>query len=368
MFWRFVIGAVKFRRKRLLLAFAGLAVAATLATTLFSIYSDIDRKMRREFRGYGANIAVVPAGDSQTVPLQAVEEAERLGATAAPFIYTVERMDGAGRNGNERLVVAGVDFRRAGPLTSYWRITGEHVANAGECLAGAAVAAHFHLSAGQSAALASGACVIRGIVSTGGAEDNQLFVPFDRAARDAGFENAASLVQVRAEGQRVEQVRAALARAIPAADVRVLHAIAETEASVVLKVQTTLFMLTLLILAIATLCVTGNFSALVIERGKEIGILKAIGAAEAKIATLFLSESLLLALVSSLVGYAAGLAAAYAIGRTIFTGAPQSSPAGVNFAVFVPVVAVTVLVAAIATILPASRIWRIDPAVILRGE
>jgi hypothetical protein len=52
VFWRFVIGAVKFRRRRLLLAFAGLAVAATLATTLFSVYSDIERKMRREFRGY----------------------------------------------------------------------------------------------------------------------------------------------------------------------------------------------------------------------------------------------------------------------------------------------------------------------------
>ena len=362
MFWRFVIGAVKFRRKRLLLAFAGLAVAATLATTLFSIYSDIERKMRREFRGYGANIVVVPAGDSRTVPLRAVDEAERLGAAAAPFVYTV------GRIGNERVVVAGVDFRRAGPVTTYWQIAGERAANAGECLAGAALAAHFHLSAGQSAPLESGACVIRGIVSTGGAEDNQLLVPFDRAARDAGFENAASIVQVRADGARIEPLRAALAGAIPAADVRVLHAIAETEASVVLKVQTTLFLLTVLILAIATLCVTGNFSALVIERGKEIGVLKAIGAAEAKIAALFLSESLVLALVSSVVGYAAGLAAAYAIGRSIFTGAAQGSLAGVNFAVFAPVVAITLLVAAIATIVPASRIWRIEPAVILRGE
>src|SRR5690349_24997385 len=103
MFWRFVLGAVKFRRRRLFLAFSGLAVAATLATALLSVYSDIDRKMRHEFRGYGANLTVAPAPESQTVPLTAVAEAERLGAVAAPFLYTV------GRIGEERVVVAGID-------------------------------------------------------------------------------------------------------------------------------------------------------------------------------------------------------------------------------------------------------------------
>ena len=138
MFWRFVLAAVKFRRRRLLLAFSGLAVTATLATALFSIYSDIDRKMRHEFRGYGANLVIAPAGNAQTVPVRAVAEAERLGAVAAPFLYTI------GRIGDERVVVAGVDFGRAAPLTSYWQVAGAHTAMSGECLAGSALAAHFH--------------------------------------------------------------------------------------------------------------------------------------------------------------------------------------------------------------------------------
>src|SRR5262249_35685883 len=50
MFLRFVIAAVRFRRRRLVLAFSAVAVAATLATALFSVYSDIERKMRVEFR------------------------------------------------------------------------------------------------------------------------------------------------------------------------------------------------------------------------------------------------------------------------------------------------------------------------------
>ena len=358
MFWQFVLAAVKFRRRRLLLAFTGLAVAATLATTLLSVYSDIERKMRREFRGYGANLVIAPVLHSQTVPLTAVDKAVRLGAVAAPFIYTV------GRIGDERVVVAGVDFHRAGPLTSYWRVDGARTAGSGECLAGATAAAHFHVAVGQTLPLASGSCVVRGIVATGGAEDSRVIVPFERAAADSGFQNSASVVEARADGRRVEEIRAALARAIPEADVRVLHAIAETEANVVLKVKYAVLFLALVIFGITILCVTGNFSALVIERSKEIGILKAIGAAEGKIAALFLSESLVLALGSTVAGYALGLAVAFAIGRKIFSDAGI----GVNFGVFVPVMAVTMVVAAVATLLAASRIWRIEPALILRGE
>ncbi len=350
MFWSFVIRAVRFRKRRLMLAFSALAVAATLATALFSVYSDIERKMRVQFRGYGANIIVAPAAGRQTVPLAAVAIAERQGAVAAPFLYTVGSLAG------EPVVVAGIDFSRAGPLTNYWRVDGARTAGAGECLVGSTVAAHFRLKIGQRTELG----IVRGIVTTGAAEDSQVMVPF-------GLQDAASLVQVRADGARLTEVQAALARALPATDVRLLHAVAETEANVVLKIRSTLFLLTVLILAITTLCVTSNFSALVLERSKEIGILKAIGATEKKIAALFLSESLILGLASTAAGYGFGLLVAWWIGRQIF---PESAAAGVgvNYGVFLPVAGVTLAVAAAATLAAAARIWRIKPAVILRGE
>ncbi|HWC00420.1 MAG TPA: ABC transporter permease, partial [Bryobacteraceae bacterium] len=301
MFWRFVLAAVRLRRRRLLLAFAALAVAATLATALFSVYTDIERKMRAEFRGLGANLILAPEGDAQSISLAGIAEAERLGAAAAPFLYTVVRLNG------EPVVVAGVDFGHAAPLTAYWRVEGSRSAGEGECLAGATLAAHFHLTPGKQAGLAGAPCIIRGIVTTGGDEDARLMVPFATAGRLAGLEDRASLIQVRAAGERLAQVRSTLARLLPNVDVRELHAVAETEANVVLKVRAVLFLLTALILAITTLCVTSNFSALVLERSKEIGILKAIGAAERKIAALFLSESLLLGLGSTIVGYGVGL-------------------------------------------------------------
>ena len=173
-------------------------------------------------------------------------------------------------------------------------------------------------------------------MSSGGAEDAQVILPFDARRSWRACSDAASVVQVRADGQRLAAMQAALAKALPGADVRLLHAVAETEANVVLKIRSTLFLLTALILAITTLCVSSNFSALVLERSKEIGILKAIGAAEKKIAALFLSESLILGLASAAAGYGVGLLVAWWIGRQIF---PESAAAGVgvNYGVFLPV-------------------------------
>ena len=360
-FWNFVLRAVQFRKHRLGLAFAALAVSATLATALFSVYSDIERKMRAQFRGFGANIVMAPAGGAQTVPLSAVELAERQGAVAAPFIYTV------GRVASEPVVVAGTDFRRAGPLIDYWRVTGAHAVTSGDCLVGSSVAAHFRVKLGEKLDLENAPCAIRGIVSSGGAEDAQVILPFEIAAQLAGVHDAASLVEVRAPGERLPSVTAALAAQLPGADIRLLHAVAETEANVVLKIRSTLFLLTVLILAITTLCVSSNFSALVLERSREIGILKAIGAAEKKIAALFLSESLVLGIASAVAGYGVGLLVAWWIGRRIF---PESAAAGVgvNYGVFLPVAGVTLAMAAAATLAAAARIWRIRPAVILRGE
>jgi putative ABC transport system permease protein len=94
---------------------------------------------------------------------------------------------------------------------------------------------------------------------------------------------------------------------------------------------------------------------LLLERSQEIGILKAIGAAERKIAALFLSESLILGVASAVVGYGVGLLVAWFIGRQIF---PESAGSGVG----------TLAMAAAATMAAAARIWRIRPAVILRGD
>lgn len=314
--------------------------------------------MREVFRSYGANIAAVPASGPH-VPLALVAAAEHLGAEAAPFLVTSANI------GSSPIPVTGFFPSKSAGMTSYWHMQGSRDIRQGDCLAGELIAAQLGLKLGSEVPLAGSACTLKGIVSTGGAEDRELLVTFETAAAIAGVSDFASIVEIRAPGDKVESIRSALAHDFPAADVRTIQAVAASESTVVLEIRASLFLLTLLILAITTLCVSSSFSEMVIERSREIGIMKALGAAERRIAALFVSESAVLAIAATLTGYVAGVFAAAAIGREIFGGAFRPEA---DWLVFAGVALVTLIVAAVATAIPASRIWRVQPAIILRGE
>jgi putative ABC transport system permease protein len=352
MFFRFLLRALEYRKQRLALAFSALAVAATLATVLFGIYSTSDKRIHDEFRSYGANLVAAPA-NGNSVPLIVEGAAVNLGAEVVPFLVT------SAPTGNEAIAVVGY---RPGPvatrMTSYWHVTGTRDIDPGECLAGELLAGRLGLQIGQSLSWTQPPCTLKGIVATGGAEDQELLIPGD-------FTDHASFLQLRAPGDRIEPIRSALARQFPGVDFRTVRSIAETESNVVLKVRSALLLLTLVILGITTLCVTSSFSEMVIERSKEIGIMKALGAAERKIGALFVSESAALALGATITGYIAGVFAAAAIGRQIFGGAFHPQP---DWLVFLSVAAVMLTVAALATAIATSRIRNIQPAIILRGE
>ncbi len=341
MYWRFVSGAMRLRAARLSLAFTALGVAAALATALFSIYSDVERRVSAEFVSYGANLTV----SAPNLPVALIAKARAAGAAeAAAFLYTSGKLNG------EPVEIVRIDLAAARPLTAYWHIEGAR----GDCLVGTNLAKRFHLTPGA----VTTQCRIDGIVSTGGAEDNELILPL-------GDSLTASVIAIRAPADRLDALQAKLHQQFPQADIRQIRAVAATETNVIAKVRVTLFLLLALILVITTMSVSSNFSELVMERRGEIGILKAIGAAEAKIASLFFAESVILALAAALAGYLLGIVLAAVIGQSVFE---------IPFALHVqPTVlllsaALTVTVALAATALSAGSIWRIQPARILRGE
>jgi putative ABC transport system permease protein len=348
MILRAALRAMLERRARLALAFAALTVAATLATSLLGLYSDIERKLRGEFAGYGANLILAPRPGEEMLATSLLAPADRWGA-AAPFLYRVETVQ------EEPVVVAAVDFDRLGPFSTYWEVRGRRPASDEECLIGDRVAERLRIEAGAAVAVGGRSRMVSGVVSTGGPEDSQVLIPFDRSP-------VASLIGLRVDGERVDQARQALA-ALPGVEVRVIRAVVESEAAVVLKIRGTLFLLTSLVLAITVLCVMNNFSAVVFQRRKEIGILKAIGGADSRISLLFTAEALALGLAGSLAGFALGAGVARWMSWQIFRQPAAPRPETLPL-----VIAITLAVALAATSVPLRRVRRIEPAVILRGE
>jgi putative ABC transport system permease protein len=314
---------------------------------LLGIYGSVERRLREEFRAYGANIVAVPASGS-TLPASVVDAARTLGAEASPFLVTALSGD---------IPVVQFDPKSAASMTAYWHVNGTRDLGPADCLAGEFLATQRGLQLGRP--VPSAACTLRGIVSTGGPEDQELLLPFREPPAELSF------VQIRAPGDRMDAVRAQLALNFPTVEFRTVLSVAATESAVVLKVRSALLLLTLVILGITTLCVTSNFSEMVAERSKEIGIMKALGGADGLIGAFFIAESAALALGAAIFGYILGIAVSGAIGRSIFGGAFRTEASS---AVFGGVTLVILAVAVVATAVAASRIRRIDSATILRGE
>ena len=97
-----------------------MVVAAAVATAMLNLYVDVQAKLQREFRNYGANIIVV-GKDGASLPADALAHVDSVLAgrgIAAPFGMVVARTgDG------QAIVVAGADFERVRQLDRWWSVS-----------------------------------------------------------------------------------------------------------------------------------------------------------------------------------------------------------------------------------------------------
>lgn len=96
------------------------------------------------------------------------------------------------------------------------------------------------------------------------------------------------------------------------------------------------------------------------QRGSEVGLLKAIGATESSIITLFLTEALLLSLIGACLGLAVGGGGVWLIGL-VFPNFPLAIPLWSLLAA----VGVAMITGLVFGVLPAMRAARLDPVISL---
>ncbi|HUJ30614.1 MAG TPA: FtsX-like permease family protein [Candidatus Acidoferrum sp.] len=229
---------------------------------------------------------------------------------------------------------------------------------------------------------------ITGIVSTGGAEDEAVIAPLSVAQELSGhpgqfrqlFVSALTkpadalserdpATMTPAEHDRwfcspyISLIAYEINQVLPDTDVHAIRQVADTEGRVLNRVGALLWIVTLAALIAAALAVAATSATTILERRGEIGIMKAIGAANATVAGIFLAEQLMLAVVGGLLGFALGLGLARALGVSIFGSLAEPR------LVLLPVIlAIAILVAVFGSLVPLRRAAHFDPAPILRGE
>ena len=362
MFLRMLVRAAVLRRGRAASALFAMVVAAAVATAMLNLYVDVQAKLQREFRNYGANIILVgkDGASLRSGTLSQVDSALAGRGIAAPFGLVVARTtDG------QPIVVAGVDFDRVKQLDRWWSVSAWPTAP-NQALVGLRAlplvspkSQPFNLTFQGRALHVTPA----GTVQTGAAEDSRIYVPLAEFVSWAGVQP--STIEVAASGSAadVAAVMNQLAQAIPAAEVRPVRQIMEGEARVLGKTRATLLAAAALIILTAALCVLSTLMGWVFDRRRDFAIMKALGASERLLNGFFAAEAAALGATGAVIGFLFGIGIAVWIGRANF-----HAPVVPRLGVLPIVLAGSMAVTLISAILPISLLRRVQPAVILRGE
>ncbi|WP_165462566.1 ABC transporter permease [Atlantibacter sp.] len=370
MLWLLVWRALRLRMQRVSVVFAALTVGAAIVTALSAVYFDINAKMSEELRTFGANFYIGPGHGKNMAQreLQPILDDAPSGLinAASPVLY------GMARTELEKVVVMGVWFESMPKLAPYWQVTGDWVGvnfDDRNAMVGVKLALRLNLKPGDTVTLINDdgkkSLRVKGLVEAGDATDNMLIMNIDLAQTllDKHDELNHALLSVNNDLGQVDQYASKLQQQYPQLDIRPIRKVSASEGQVLDKIKGLMGLVSIVILALSSLCVNTTLMAIVGERAKEFALQKALGATHGDIIRQMLAETGLIALAAVVCGWVLGYLLAQLLGMTVFNA---------SIALRLPVLPITLvlslLVAAAAAIVPVRRAVSVEPAKVLKGE
>jgi putative ABC transport system permease protein len=392
MFWRIIRRLFGANPGRLFVMLLALGAGAAVTAALLNLQVDAKRRLTKEFRAFGANIVVTPAGqttlreNSATLQEQdvarAIQDVGHPSTVSAPFLYFVTSIQ-KGRDSlvperRKQVQVVGAGTQLGAPLHILipgwvagplwvWDDSDEAMMK-GHCVLGVKVAEQLHVHDGDVVELFYGTHAERlkniRIISTGGNEDNQVFIEMRTAQQLTHMDGRASLVEISYPGtpQEITRFRSALAAKLPDAEVRPIRQFTEGEARIYNRISGLLTATVAIVLVLTGLCVMAAMTNVAMERKNDVGLMKAIGGSVRRVLRLFLAEAALLGLAGGMIGGAVGIFLSIGLGKAVFGVAARP-----RLIVYPVAVALTIIVA-ILSAYPLRRLASIRPASVFRGE
>src|SRR5579871_881160 len=428
MFIRLVYESFRRQKRRKLLAGAAIALGVTVATAMIAVATDIGDKINRELRTIGANLVVTPQEDTLDVEIGGVNlkpptdgaflsEADLPKikgifwhnnitgfAPMLPLPVTVYRAD-FGRDETlvgtyfSRQLSYGNETFTTGVRTTHpwWKVAGAWPDDSSHnILVGERLAKRWTLKQGDSVILAPASTdrgsgdrvLVSGVLSTGGAEDDQIVAPLALAQQILGKAGVVRRVYVSALtkpedafGRRdpksmsgavydrwyctpyPQAIALQLTEAMSHSHAEQIRQVSQNEGAVLTRIEGLIFLITLAALFASALAVSAAMATAIFERRAEVGLMKALGAGKLAVAAVFFAEAALLALLGGVVGFGVGSLLAHQIGESIFNSQISIEP------VLLPVIlAIAVIVTFAGSAAAIRRAVAMDPVFALRGE
>jgi len=359
------------RRARSISALVAMTVPAGVATALLTLYADLDAKLHKEFRSFGANVVVTAppstalgSNSSPALPADAlakVQQAAGADALAAEFGYAVATTDRG-----TPVVVTGTNFDAVKRLNSWWQVDAWPPAtDANAALLGQRAANFIADEHAVTLNFAGHSLTLHGVgrLRTGGDEDSRIYLPIAAFTAWTGAHPSVIEVQVPGGAAKVDAAITHLRQELPGMQIEPVRQLVEGESRIVDRTHALMYGSVLLIALTVAVSVLATLSASVLERRRDFALMKALGGTQVQLMGMFLLEALVLALAGVVVGFVIGSAAAWAISQVNFHTA--SLP---RLQVLPLVLLLNVLIAAMASLFPVRVLRGLQPAALLKGE
>jgi putative ABC transport system permease protein len=354
-------------------ALLAVAIGATILSGLVTIYYDVPRQMGQEFRSYGANLVFAPSGNGAGLSAGEAEKAAGFIPAGdivgiAPYRYETVKIN------EQPFMAAGTDLEEAKKTSPYWFISGQRPQGDGSALIGQEVASLVRLSPGDDFTVTgtdaggngfSHGFTVSGIVQTGGTEETFIFMSLSDLDGLMGNSGELDVVEcsISASQAELEAIAGQISENVESVAPRLVKRVTQSEGTVLAKLQALVYLVTVVVLLLTMICVATTMMAVVAERRREIGLKKALGAANRSIVMEFLGEGLFLGGLGGLLGAALGFLFSQAVSINVFARPISFQP------LLIPVtVAVSVAITGLACLLPVKSATDVDPAIVLRGE
>jgi putative ABC transport system permease protein len=420
VFVRLVYESFRRQKRRKLLAGAAITLGVTVATAMIAVATDIGDKINRELRTIGANLVVTPQEDSLDLEIGGVNlkpptDGAFLAESDLPKIKGIfwhNNITGfapmlpvnvsAEHDGKRQDVTLlgtyfakpysyGTEHFTTGVRTTHpwWKVSGAWPADdSSDLLVGERLAVSTGVKTGDTLSLAGRQLRVAGILSTGGAEDDEIVAPISLAQEILGKPGAVRRVYVSAltkpedafarrdpkslSGAVYDRwyctpypqaIALQLTEVIAHSHADQIRQVSQNEGAVLTRIEGLIFLITLAALFASALAVSAAMATAIFERRAEVGLMKALGAGKLAVASVFFAEATLLALFGGAIGFGIGTVLAHQIGRSIFNSDISIPP------VLLPVIlAIAVLVTFAGSAGAIRRAVSMDPVFALRGE
>jgi len=359
MFW----GNLAARPLRCFLSIVAIAIQVVLVLLIVGMTSGVVADWGKRVEGVGADILVQPPNASIFFAFSSAVMQESLGDE-------IEKLPGVDdvaptlmmTDSKSLMVIYGIDYKRFNALSKGFIFrSGRPFEGPDETIADDIAAQTRHLKVGDTVTLINRPFRISGIVVHG--KGARFYIPLKTAQDIMGAENRVSVVFVRSKGD-TEGTRADIVKLNPQNRVRSMSEYVSLMSSSKLP-ELRPFIRTMVVLGIVVsfLVVLMNMHTMVMERTREIGILKALGFTRVQVMQMLMGETAVLAVVGSLVGIGITF-----LTRAILKQTTPSLPILLSAGWVVGSVGLALLGAALGAMVPAVRASSYDPVEALAYE